>query len=624
MAIDLPSVKPIQDQGDASVGRIQAQVPDARQDMAQGEAGVTGIAQQAIKYRNDIADQTADTTATDRENKLAQRFKLLMDGDPESGAVGVKYQTGDPIELHKNLDSQMQDYLKELSTAPDGQSWSTETQNLVNRRLGRKSQELGVQQLTEYGAQKHKYDDGITETGVKTAQIALPESTTHIDPQAISQGDTSSLDLVRKNFADINQYRIAQGVRYGADVEDPNGEAHYTAPDGTIKAVRLSPTTALKIKEDMSKAVYDATDNLIKTGQQDPAIMAKAEVMKNLYGHYVDPMKQGSLGEEYNKGVTALKANTLSRQIQDLPPGQIKAAIAAEPNVFVAREAEKLVAEHDLYMGRMKKQQEDVNYQKGYQQADALLKSNPILTWSQAKNDPVIQATLDKANPTQRHALETMFNPPKVSDEGAKSRMMDFLAGNDEKYPGSAITQAPQAYINQIKSGLSTPDRNKVDNKLMSWVGTNSNLMAQHQDFMHLVEKAAIAQGLIPVDPIAGKVVEGTPEFKQLNDIKYQFTEDMKNSGFIPDPARRQEEVGKFIATMVKKSPTYGQEYKGPAKFQGTGAAFGTPPQGPQPMTDKQIRTKAIGLWQQDPNNKGIPSQSILDKFIQDHPEVRK
>lgn len=624
MAIQLPEVKRIEPDQTSSVGRIQANVPNPQRDLAEGQAGIDSVAGQAIKYRNQQADQTANSIATNQENEAAQRFKLIMEGDPERGIIGAKYSKDNPDLVHADVDRKMQDTLKELSSAPDGQEWSTETQNLVNIRLNRKAEELRLQQLTEYGAQKMKFDDNGTETSVKLNQQAMPDSSTHIDPESIARGDRSTLGPIETNLNSLRQARIEQGIRYGADHENENGQDHYRAADGTLKAVDLSPSTKLAILQDRSTGIHDTIDNLIKTGATDPQALAKAKVLMDQYGAQIETHKQGPLNQEYLKSENNLKATTLARKIQDLPVAQIKDAIAKESNPFVAEMAEKKAADHSRYMEAMTKQKESQNYRVAFTQADALLKADPATTWSMAQTDPKIQSSLGSTTPSQRRALEAMFNPPKVSDQGAIAAAQNFMAGHDEKYPD--ITKAPTEYIAMLKTKLNTTDRNKIDSTIMKIVDpTNGALLAQHQDLMRLVQQKAIASGIIPVDAAqGGKIVPGTEAYKRLGDIQSKFTEATKNMGNLTAD-QRDAETGKFIHTLIKGDPTYGQNYEAPKKMQAYGPAFGTtaPPAG-APKTEKQIRTKAIGLWQQNPANKGIPSGPVLKKFIQDHPEVSK
>lgn len=623
MAIQLPEVKRMDTDQPDSVGRIQTQVPDARQDLQQEQSSIAGVAEQAIKYRNDIAHQTADTIATDSSNQFDSWYKEQMYGNPDKGVIGLKFQEGNPTDLFKDFDKRAQGKLNDLA---QGQDWSEETQNLVNRRLSRKAQELRDQSLTEYGAQQSKYDDHVTESRVKLSGDAMPSHSAVIDPESIANGDRSTLGPIQNDISEIQNARIAQALRYGGAQLDPNGMSAYTDSGGQEHRVTLGPVTQQKIKEDLSKALHDTTDNLIKSGSNDPNILAKAKVMMNEFGQHIEPLKQGGIQAEFDKAKVKNEAQNLAEAGLHLSTDEFEKSIAGS-SVAVKEEARKLKFDQGRFMEGMEKQKETVNYRQAYTAADALLKSNPATTWSMAQQNPVIQNTLASMTPGQRHNVEAMFNPPKISDQFALANAQRFMAGNDPTYPD--VTKAPPEYMASLKSKLNVTDRNKLDSTVTKLLDPSSGqLLQQHQDLMRIVQQKAIASGLVSVDQTqGGKVVPGTDAFKRLGDIQSKFTEATKNMGNLTS-AQRDEEAGKFVHTLIKGDPTYGQAYEAPKKFQAYGAAFGTtaPPAAANvPKTDKEIRTKAISLWQNmNPANRGVPSKPVLDRFIQDHPEVKK
>lgn len=615
MAIQLPDVKPVEPQGDASVGRIQTNVVDTRRDLAEGQAGVENIAAQAIKYRNQQADQTANTIGTNQENELALRYKAITEGDPEKGIIGTKYQKGDPDEIHRQLDARMQDTLKELSTAPDGQEWSTETQKLVNSRLTRKAQELRLQQMTEYGAQRSKYDDNITETSNKLTMQAMPASSTLIDPDSVAHGDRSTLGPVEQNLATLRQNRIEQGIRYNADKEDVNGDDHYTAADGTVKAVRLSPSTKMKILEERSEALHDTIDNLIKTGQTDPQALAKAKVLMDQYGAAIDAHKQGPLNQEYLKAETSLKAVTLSRNIQDLPPDQIQKALAAEKNPFVAKEAEKQVADHARYMNTTEKEKASQNFQVAFTQANQILAADPNTTWSMAKQDPVIQNTLSRMDSGQQKKLIAQFDPPKTSDPETTANFMHILSGDNQKYPSGLFGMKPED-LQMEMAGASKTDKNRA---MSMWMSVNKMQNGQQMGSMltHAMAELkdqSMSLGIVKADNSDGtNVVKGKENDKILTQLKDQLTDALVKRGNMSVPDMRKT-VHDFLVNRQGN-----QTYEIP-RFQGSGDAFtggGGNKNAPPPPITRDVRTQAFADYTKDPKNKGNePSNKQLTDYI--------
>lgn len=622
MAIQLPDVKRIEPDQPQSVGRIQATAPNPERDMQSDQVGIDNVAQQAIKYRNEIANQEADTIAQDQTNNFETWVNKKRNGDPEDpSSVGLKFQKGDPVEIYKQFDKDAQAKLEELSK---GEDWSQETQNLVNRRLSRKAEQLRNETLTDFGSQRNTFRNETTEASVKIANDAMPEASAKIDPESIAAGDMSTLDPIRSKISDVINLRTQQAIDIGGAHLDKNGTDVYTDAGGQEHRVTLGPVTKQKIAEELSKGLHDTTDNLIKTGSNDPAILAKAKVMMDQFNHYIEPLKKGSLQAEYDKSQVKVQANQALSDGEHLSPTEFVKSLDGKSEE-VKTEALRLKSDQGKFIESMSKQKEEQNYRVGYNTASAILRDNPATTWSMAQQNSKIQNVYDGMNPTQRHAMEAMFNPPKVSDQFAIANMQQFISGKDPNYPD--ITKAPPEYIQELKSKLNPGDRKTIDSTLTKIIDpSNGSLLAQHQDLMRIAQNKAIALGLVTVDASqGGKVMPGTEAFKRLGDIQSKLTDAMKNTGAL-SASQRDEEVGKFMHTLVKGDPTYGTDYAAPAKLQGWGPAFGTtkPPTTGATKTDKQIRTAAIGLWQQNPANRGVPSEPVLKAFIEAHPEVKK
>lgn len=602
MPIQLPEIKENMDQGAPSVGRIQTTVASGIRDQAEGQQALTGFVGEAIKYRNQVANQEADNTATERTNQYQLWKKKQLYGDPDTGTTGIIFQKGNPVDLYKQFDEDNKAKLTELSS---NDSWSTETQNLVDRRLTKAYQQGELENLTEYGNQKSKYDESVRKGSVELSQQAMPQATTYIDPDSIAKGDRSSLAPLDAKIADIKNTNISGSLTIGSAKFDENGDTPYTDSSGKKNSVFLQPSAQEQIGKDLSKGLYDATDNLINTSRQDPTAIGKAKVMMDQYGKYIDPLKRAELEKSFSSAQVSKDAYELTDEMRDKSPDQIK-SILADVDGEVRHKALEYRADEGRYIEAITKQKQDANYQLGYQAGNAILKANPAATWSMAQANQGIQTALKNATPEQRHALESMFNPPKVSDPNAIATAEHFMSGQDAKYPD--ITQAPAAYVNQIKAGLNNSMRTKIDNRMQKMMDPAN--MSQSQNMARLVRDAAINANLVRPDDITGTIKPGSDDFKQLGEIQNRAAEAFRNLGPL-NLAQQREEAGKFIASQVGKNPA---PYVAPKRFKWTGPAFGTPP--PPPQTPDQIQGKALKDYALQNPDKPRPNGKQLQNFI--------
>lgn len=625
MPIQLPTLSRI-GPDDPSVGRIEAHAPDAQRDMVSTEAAFQGAAGDAIKYRNEMATQQAISTAHAQTNAMEQWHDEQFNGNPDKGLIGLKDQQGDPVQLYHDFEDRADAKMKELSSAPEGQSWSQETQNAVNTLLGRKAEELRHTMFTAYGAQKSKYDTETTTSTVKINQDAMPEATGHIDPTDTSGpgGSNSTMLPFQQRLNNINDAVITNAVAYGAAKEDPNGKYSYNKPDPNNPGqmmrvgVTLGPNTEQSLLKARGDGIYQAMDNLAKLGASDPSALAKAQALKDSYGDQLGASRVGQMDETMQKSQINLTTTSFAQKTMGMSPQQIKVEIAKLPQADQG-EALKKLADNRRYMQDIEKQREDTNYQVGYQGAAALLKSQPAMTWSMAQNDPRIQTALQYGNPQQKSALEGMFNPPKQSDQAATSRMIDLISGSDKTYKD--LTNIPDADMNLIKAGLNPAARKKLDDavlkeKMMATMGVHG----QDQQLMTLTRQKLIDSGAIQLDDNGKPDPRSTDGAAKLDKLLDDASNGFSNIKYRLGYSEQRAEAAKYAASVIKGGAAYV-----PPKLQVTGPAFGNsqpPPSAPAPKTQQQINKKAIGLWLQDPNNKGVPSQPVLNKFIQDHPEV--
>lgn len=593
MAIVLPEVKRLEPDQPVSVGRLNTNVPDPRADLTSEQAGINGLAEQGIKYRNQVADQTADTIATDAANKFEQRWKTEMYGDPETGKIGAKYMQGNPTDTFKQFDDTMQGHLNDLSNKDGDQNWSQETQNLVNRRLSKKAEELQMQTLTEYGSQQSKYDDNVTETAVKMNSDAMPSATATIDPASIATGDKSTLQPMNEKIANIQNARIAQALRYGGATLDVNGQSAYTDAGGQEHRVTLGPVTQQKIKEDLSKAIHDSTDNLIKTGQEDPNILAKAKVVMDNYGQYIEPLKQGGIQQEFQKAQIKNEAYQLAGDGGHMTPDQFEKTLQGK-SYEVQTEARKIKADNSRYMEDDRRNQQQLNYRTAYQQTVQFKQANPAATETQLEQQPFFKNLEAKMDPKDVRAVKEVVDPPKVSDQDARVRVAAILRGDIQGMDPRTMTGDQW---NKEFAGLNEGDRSFFgreaskagDQSTTKQFSANTRAIAD-------LKAQAVRTGAVRYDARDGsqKFEPGGDNDKAFGDMQYAFTQKLQqiNAGGDLNPAEMQQEAAKFLADYKAKIP-----YEPPVKkFKASGSAFGTSTTAPPakvPRTQVEINGAA-------------------------------
>lgn len=596
MPIQIPQLKRIDPQAPISVGRLDANIPSGARDLSQTTSALTELGMQAIKYRNQVADQQADTVATTAENEFEQRWKIGMYGDPESGALGLKYQKGNPTDLYKGFDDTMEGHLKELSS---NDKWDTETQNLVNRRLGYKAQQLQLQTLTEYGAQQTKYDDSQTSSGVKLNQDALPDATTYIHP-----GDDSTFGPLQGRLKAIRDLRIAQAIRYGSAQEDVNGEASYTTADGTVKNVTLGPSVQLQIKKDMSEGLYQAMDNLIKTGALD-----KAEAMKEKYNDYLDPIKRNRIAKEFEAADVKSEAFDLADQAKGKSPDQI-AKLLDGVSPEIRHKSLQYISDNLRYQENIRKQSEQANYRTLWKQTEAFKMKNPEATQSDLEAQPFYAHLWRNVNPGQLKSTHDIVAPPKVSDQKSLSRVQNVLAGNDPEFPD--VRSIPPERQAEILSGLNQSDRTYWGRKLGAFTSqTGAQETQQHQHAMQELKSQAFNLGMIRADNgFNSDVQKGGSEAAKLGQFQIEFTHTLDKRGPM-SPTEIQDAAVNFLIAKSK-----GQNFALPPKpkFQGNQNSPSTETSGAPPASPVQSRAKALKDF--TGQNGRPPTAKELDSYI--------
>lgn len=605
MPIQLPQspdeVKPIGVGAPPSVGRIENQVPDLTSGFSSQMAGLDKVGQQVIKYRDAVADQTADIAGTDAANKLQQIFKRKMYGDPETGEVGLLYKEGNPTDMYKNLDKEMQDQIDTLSKPGDSQSWGDETQTVVNRRLNKMAESLQLEQLTNYGNQQKKYDDGVSDTAVSLAQQSMPVASSHVDP---TQSD--SYGPLQMQMNRIRDARIAQAVRYGGADESENGLSSYTAPDGTLKKVDLTPTTQAQISADISKGLYGTIDNLYKTGGADS--IAKAEAIKEKFSDMLDPLHKDKLSSTADNAVIENRSYQLSADLKGKTPDQIQQALQNE-NPKVQHKTLQLIKDNASYIENLRKMQQEDNYRALYSQVEKYKQSNPAATSSDIEAQPWFKSLAPHVTPQNLKAVNSFVAPPAKTDAKSQAAALKILQGDDERYPD--LSKITPDQLAQVTSGLGNDATGSfLRRRIMeAAVPSNSQKNQQYRAGVTALKNQAFNLGLISPNNDAGNDVQkGSAMAQKLNDLTLEYSKHLSNQGEMT-PSQVNEDANKFVKDHLATKSTGGGFF---GLFGGSSEAKPAASTGP---TDAQIRGRAISLYKQETG--GQPNQKQLDDYVQ-------
>lgn len=627
MPIQLPSVNRIEPQSPVSLGRLNDEVPNGRADLAQTTGGLEGIAQQAIKFRNDQADQAADSIATQKTNQFETWHKMMLYGDPgddtHPATVGLINQQGDPTENFKNFRQQANDKLKDLSSPDTDSSWDDETQKLVNRRLGRKAEQLSNESLTEYGNQQRTWDDNNTKGAVKLAQDRMVSTTSAL----IDPAHPDTLDQVKGSIADIKMPILAQAIRYGGAKISPTGEEPYVDPktgERTFVTITSSAVQA-KIQAEVSKAVFDSTDNLIKSGT--PGSLEKAQLMKNTFSKYFENEQSGKLDQSYRKEQVNQSALQLSANLLKASPNQVEARLAKE-TPDVADKAREMITNNKRRVEDMKRFQQQDNYQALGTDALQFKRDNPAATITDYEQTPQFKQLQDKLNPKDMVSIEHVFNPPRTSDPSALAKIQDVLIGKGAQYGdefSDPRTMTP-ASTNKLLSGLSPGDRSFYGRQVFQAAHPSSaDQTKQIAQASSMLKDVMYRNDFIDADNLGRTDVQkgGTSE-KILGDYRDRLIKALDNQPKMTTPELNAF-VSKFAIDEHTKTGSFAPPGLQPKKpFQATGQAFSAP-QAPAPTETPSQRIdrlngRAIRDFKGKTGLSGIPTQKQLEDFKAQNP----
>lgn len=611
MAIQIPRIQEMQNTPMDHAPRLDQVHLDAVTPEAHTTGTLEGVAKETIRLHQELADQTADTLGTNARNEHQIWRKKRLYGDPESGWVGYANMTGaDPQELYKKFDKEEQDKLDQLSKAPEGQSWSQETQNVVNRRLSKSYEEGKLETLTQYSHQKKKYDDAISDTGVGLAQQAMYSASSYIDPK-----DESSFDAIKDQVTKIRNIGIAKGLRNGGAVIDENGETAYNDGAG-MKGVNLSPIVKKEIASDIANGLSDATKNLVDSHDLDKAKALKEWADKN---GLLDTASMGKIDDKLAKA--EFKHEAYAHADEALKKGAAYLDTINDPEMRV--EAKKIYNEEQGFNEKEKARKSKLSYDALHNHiAEVMRSSTPYKGDADMENDPVVAKILDNVTDSkQKQALYNLVEQPRNSAQTSVNKVVDLFTGKDDK----SVIGMDQATFNQYLSGLNKHDRNKYQGMFeKANIQSNSQQFTQMKNLGKEMDDQAIGAKLLSKMP-------NSPYFTSADQVKEklwraELLDKAANYGPMT-PDQMQKFVAKFI--VDKKA---GEAFTPPIRqtFNGGQAPapkkIDTPAQVPAPAPKTDVgqvygnltpaaRMQFIQQYRKA-NNGHIPNEDQLIDFI--------
>lgn len=549
MAIQLPKIQAENPVGPAAAPRIQAPALNTEAPMERQQQALEGVGKEIIRYRDQIANQEADNVATEADNKFQDWHKKRMYGDPKTGQVGLMYQEGDPKVNYDKFSKEAQDKLDELSSAPKDQDWSGLTQNVVNRRLNKRAEELHSESLTSYGHQKYEYDKTTMATNVGFAQRAMPLVSAQVDPD-----HPETFAPLQGKINDIQQPIISHALQYGGAVKTEDG------------SIVLSPTVKAQVAKAVSEGLYKTIDNLYTSDQGDGVSIKKANAIKQQFADQLDPFHKDSLSDKAEKA--AIKQQSLSLAQVIMQKGPSAPEVANAP-LEVKQNAMKFANEYARSMEQMKDRKQKANYDVAAKRVDEVMSSDhPFAGALIMKNDEKIQPVWDNLSAKQQQALEHQAQAPKDTSPAAQSKWLDLLTG---KISGKTLNGMSKTDLFTYTAGMNARDQREA---VTTWKKMNTQtgpqLEQQYNSFGKEFEHQAVGAGLVHKVPNSNILTAADqPKYENL---KKELLDSIPNIG-PTSPQQRSEYIAKFVADHVA-----GQAFTPPARKTFNGTTQAPPP----------------------------------------------
>ena len=480
MPIQIPTVKRVNAPEEASVGRIQAQVPNTAGAMDIQDRAIEKLGATAIDVYDKYEDAAADTEGMKRANEYDSWYRKQIEGDSQNNKPGLRHIMGDPTPAYNDFDKRASEKFDELSS---GEDLSPKTRYAVNKALAQKHNSLYDTRLLYYGQQNAKYEEDVTVGAIEKEKLTAASTLGFIKADA-----PDSTMMFEKSKAQIESYKINQALKMGGAFESPEGKYLHTDNNGNTVRLNVNPSVTKSIIDERNKLVYNSIDTLIESGS-----LAEAKLMMTKFGGELDIVNKGKVQEKFDKADVEAKAYMTLASMEDKPYTEQKKILKLLPtktprDMKIKEESLKLLDANERY--KITNQERDskevsnqiLNFVSAKMRTDGAYDGvSQLEQETKLKIDgrnvrfkDAIQRVTDAG---QRKAIYELVEQPKESDEEVKTKLMDML--REGEFYGMGYADLANA-----KVGLNKEDSKFIDRE---WTKQNTETDAQERSKVNYI-----------------------------------------------------------------------------------------------------------------------------------------
>lgn len=533
MPVKIPEIQRMGPVADASVGRLEAKVPDSTKSFEQTSGALARLGGEVVQQIDHFEAQAADTEATKRDAEYHQWAVTRMSQLRE-------YQ-GDPTEAYNKFDEEMSEKFNELS---GDENLSPRTREAILKKITNTSNHLQLQRITQAGAQTAKYEEGVAVAAIEIKKNALIEATTLIDPK-----DPSSLAAFDSIVAEIIKIKLKLGVKIGTVVPDENGNTFTIGENGEMVRVQMDSSAQYGLAKELSEGVYNAMENLIKSGNID-----KAEMLKEKYGQYLDPVKRKQIADDFQTNeverVAYLAADSkdmskVLSQIED-PVERAKARDKAE--TLRTDRAARRQRNRDL------NSKGNMSTLASHLQNEMQKRPNRYVGMSELQADPIYKELINKMEPKHQKAIHDLVFAPKVTTDEARVKFHDLLLERDEQFP-DGLRGMSSSDLLIYTSGMKPGDRDKAfaQHKAIN-TDTGAEEQAKYRRTSKKLMDALIAAKYVKSDMFGNKP-KNAKELDKFLKAESQLIQQLSERG--PMSPKEEDEIVKGFSVKYAKGEAY-------------------------------------------------------------------
>ena len=539
MPVQVPSpVQRFEPQQPTQIAPIQYKAQDNTQNLAQEQKATERLGTTVVGMIQHAEDSEIDTEVTKSVNDFEINHRQRM--------AQAKASQENPTDLYAGFDEETNKTYDDIVT---NSKLGVRGQEILRQRLSNKANQLELQKISQYGVQNNKYQEAVFTTATDNSKRMIVDSAA-----LVNASDEKSLTAIDQGVNELINLHIRQGIKTGGVVSDEKGEMTYFSESGGKQRVAVGPITNAKMKEDLSGAIYNAMDLLIKSDN-----IEAANLVKGKYGEYLMPEKKRQIEDDFVKADNKQLAYKAARDPKVLD--KISDPTRRDEVGDMARKIkDDRASSQEREMKRYNEQNRDAVLRVIQDRARA---GQPIATLTEMENDPKIKFAISRIkDPKMRQEIDDAVVQPKKSSVTAKARVMDLLSGKPDE-SGRTVFQ----YSNEEKiaalNGLSTGDRRKAETQMGGlFTETGAQTAAKNARADKYFLESAKALNLVKEDKYDGKI-KGA-EYDKFVAMKDEFMAEIYAlpPGTSDDVIRK---TAKDWAAAKKK----GEVYKTVDTFQG-------------------------------------------------------